>query len=275
MRLRRRHLPLVAVLGVATAVLPAIASSETSQTVTAENIGGGFYGEEHRWAPPQVTVNAGGGVTFSNPTEVKHGIHWINPPSTPTCDSSVPVGTTETAAGTKWSGTCTFAQSGAYTYYCTVHGAAMSGTITVNPDGTTTTTTTTGTAPTGTTTAPPPEAPSGSPLVGEPSLRSSQHGTSVRGSLDISRAGAGDRLEVDLFASSASLATKRSTRVRVGRFVRGSAPAGRQSFAVTLNARARRALKRHRRLALTVKIVLAPVYGETTTLTRAVVVHPR
>jgi plastocyanin len=272
-RLRRRYLPLAVVLGAAAAVLPAIAASETNQTVTAENLGGGYVGEEHRWTPPQVTVNAGGGVTFSNPTEVKHGIHWINPPSAPSCDSSVPVGASETAAGTKWSGTCTFAQSGTYTYYCTVHGAAMSGTITVNPGGTTTVTT--GTTPTGTTTAPKPEAPSGSPLVGEPSLRSSQHGASVRGSLDISTAGAGDRLEVDLFASGASLATTRhSTRVRVGRFVRGSTPAGRQSFAVTLSAKAKRALKRHRRLALTVRIVLAPVYGETTTLTRAVVLHP-
>jgi plastocyanin len=100
-------------LGLATAVLPAIASSETSPTVTAENIGGGYYGEEHRWTPPQVTVSAGGAVAFSNPTEVKHGVRWINPPATPTCDSGVPVGTTEAASGTKWSGTCTFAKAGA------------------------------------------------------------------------------------------------------------------------------------------------------------------
>ncbi|MGC2372576.1 MAG: plastocyanin/azurin family copper-binding protein [Solirubrobacteraceae bacterium] len=263
----------MASLGLAAAVLPAIASSETSSTVTAENVGGA-YGEEHRWTPPRITVNAGGGVTFSNPTEVKHGVHWINPPAAPTCDSGVPVGTTETASGTKWIGACTFTQAGTYTYYCTVHGAAMSGTITVNPGGTTTPTTGT-TTPTGTTTTPTIETPSGSPLVGGPSLRASQRGTSVRGSLDISQAGAGDRLEVDLFASSASLAkTRHATRVRVGRFVRGSAPAGRQSFAVTLDTKARRALKHRRRLALTVKIALTPVYGETTTLTRAVVVHP-
>jgi plastocyanin len=271
-RLRRRYVPLVALLGVAAAMLPAIASSETSPTVTAENIGG-FYGEEHRWTPSQVTVNAGGVVTFSNPTEVKHGVHWISPPSTPTCDSGVPVGTTETetSARTKWSGTCTFAQPGTYTFYCTVHGSAMAGTVTVSP----TTTTPTPTTTTGTTTTPTTETPPASPIVGSPLLRSSQHGTSVHGSLDISQAGAGSRLEVDLFASSASLARARhATRVRVGRFVRGSAPTGRQSFSVELGAKARRALSRRHRLALVVKITLVPVHGETTAFTRAVVVHP-
>jgi hypothetical protein len=97
----------------------------------------------------------------------------------------------------------------------------------------------------------------------------------VHGSLDISQAGVGDRLEVDLLASSATLATaKHAVRVRVGRLVRGSVPAGRQSFAVTLNARAKRALQRHHRLAPTVKITLTPSHGEATTLTRSVVEHP-
>jgi plastocyanin len=132
----RRYLVLAALLGVFGMALPADASPETSSTVTAENTGG-FYGEEeHRWTPSQTTVSTVGGVTLSNPTEIKHGVHWIAPPSTPTCDSGVPVGTTEAASGTKWSGTCTFAQAGTYTYYCTVHGAAMSGTITVKEPGT-------------------------------------------------------------------------------------------------------------------------------------------
>ncbi|MGC2372577.1 MAG: plastocyanin/azurin family copper-binding protein, partial [Solirubrobacteraceae bacterium] len=131
----RRYTVLAVLLGTFAMALPAEASPETSSTVTAENIGG-FYGEEHRWTPSQVTVSTVDGVTIGNPTEVKHGVHWISPPSTPTCDSGVPVGTTETASGTKWSGACKFTQPGAYTYYCTVHGAAMSGTITVKAPGT-------------------------------------------------------------------------------------------------------------------------------------------
>ena len=281
MRLRKRLLfPVAALLGAAMIVLPAIASSEeASQPVEAVNEGSGVYGEHHHWSPSQTTVMAVGVVTLSNSTEIPHGVEWRSALK-PSCEEGpgkVPVGTSEAASGTKWSGKCTFTQPATYTFWCTVHHAEMSGTITVNAIGTTTTTTTTptSTTTTGTTTIPTTETPPVSPLVGSPSLRSSRHGTSVRGSLDISQAGAGDRIEVDLFAGSASLAkAKHTVRVRVGRFVRGSAPAGRQSFAVTLDAQARRALKRHHRLVLTVKITLVPFHGEVTTLTRVVVMHP-
>jgi plastocyanin len=279
---RKRHFALAAVLGAAMAVLPAIASSEEASTpVDAVNEGGGVYPEHHRWSPSQTTVMAVGVVTFRNSTEVPHGVEWIGGPAKPSCEEGagkVPVGTTPAASGTKWSGKCTFSQAGNYTFYCTVHGAEMSGTVIVNPSGTTTTTTTTPTTTTTTTTTTTPttpvELPSGSPLAGSPSLRSSQRGGNVKGSLDISKAGAGDRLEIDLFAKSASLAkAKRSTRVRVGRLVRGSVSAGQLSFSVKLDARARQALKRHRRLVLTVKIMLTPAHGEPLTVTRAVVEH--
>lgn len=280
MRLRRRYVPLVTVLGVATAVLPAIASSEMSPTVEAVNEGSAPYPEHHRWSPSQTIVMAGGVVTFSNPGTVPHGVEWVSGPVKPTCSSGVPVGTTETASGSKWNGTCTFTQAGIYTFYCTVHHAEMTGTITVNANGTTTTTTTTTTptttttTPTTTTTTTPTEPPAGPPLVGSPSLRSSQRGGSVKGSLEISKAGAGDRLEIDLFANSASLAkTKHSTRVLVGRFVRASVSVGKVSFVVKLNATARRALKRHRRLTMTVKITLTPAHGKALVTTRSTVVH--
>jgi plastocyanin len=278
--MRRRYVPLVAILGVACAVLPAIASSETSPTVEAVNTpGSGLYLEEHHhWEPSQVTVMAGGVVTFRNSSEVPHGVEWRSALK-PTCEEGagkVPVGTTPAASGTKWSGACTFSQPGTYTFYCTVHGPEMTGTVTVSPSGATTVTTQT----TGTTTPPTTTTPttttSGPPLVGAPSLRASQKGASVRGSLEVSQAGAGDRLEVDLFASSASLAAaKHSARVRIGRFVRGSVVAGKQSFTVALDAKAKSALKRRHRLALTVKIALTPFYGEATTLTRSVVLHGR
>jgi hypothetical protein len=94
----------------------------------------------------------------------------------------------------------------------------------------------------------------------------------VRGSLEVSQAGAGGRLEVDLFANSASLAAaRRSTRVRVGRLVRNSVSAGKVPFTVGLTPRARKALKRHHRLALTVKIALTPLHGTPVSLTRAVI----
>jgi plastocyanin len=459
-----------------------MASSDPSLTGAIHAVNeGGYYGETHHWSPAEVTVAAGGTVTISNPTAVRHGVHWINSPAQPVCDGKVPVGTTEAMAGTLWSGECKFAQSGAYTFYCTVHGSAMSGTIVVpgtpkaateqpaevtqtgaslrgnvNPQGEATqyrfeygTSTvsehttgavgvgstdfndhavsapltglspstqyhvelvatygasgtvlggeqvfttpavrapavTTGQAtavtPTGATlggavspeglettyrfeygltpsygsvtpsertgpegvnhaasapvsglvpntlyhfrllaenksgstagedqkfttaspspsSSPPPglsppmiaaaataafssmapsslESSLGPLLVGGPSLRASQRGSSVRGSVKVSPAGAGGRLEVELSAQNATLAKSgRSARVRVGRLVRSALHAGTVSFVVPLNARAKGALHRHRRLALTVKIVLQPLHGSAVTITRSVVVH--
>ena len=131
------------------------------------------------------------------------------------------------------------------------------------------TTSTTLTPPPTTTT--PPEPPSGPPIAGSPSLRATQHGSSVRGSLEISQSGAGGRLEVDLLAKSASLAkTRRSGSVRVGRLVRPSVSAGMESFSVALTTAGKRALRRHRRLVLTVKIALTPTRGTAVSITRSV-----
>jgi plastocyanin len=285
----RRHLGflLAAALGAAVVVLPAIAASETGQTITAENLGGGIYGETHAWTPTQVTIPQDGTVTLSNPTEVKHGVEWVSAPATPTCTSGVPVGNAEAASNTKWSGTCTFTTPGVYIFYCTVHHAAMTGRVTVAANGTTTTTTTTTPTSTTTTTAAttPGESPAsatgtpGSPLAGSAAnavkLPFSQHGKSVRGSDAVSPAGAGGRLEVDLLATRASLASAgHLPPVRVGRTVHASLQAGRVPFSVSLTTRARNVLRRHGRLALNVGVVVQPVSGSAVTVRRAVVVRP-
>jgi plastocyanin len=282
-------LPLAGLLGGAVVVLPAVAGSETAPRIEAQN--NGLY--SHSWNPAAATVNAGGAVAITNPsTEVNHGVEWRSGPVVPNC-AGVPVGKTSEASGTKWSGSCTFSQPGVYTFYCTVHGAEMTGTITVNANGTTTTTTTTGTG-TGTQTTTAAGGPStgtatptgsssqggsGSPLAGSTTeavrLSAKQHGKSVRGSVAISPAGVGARLEVDLLAKSASLAAAgHAARVRVGRVLRTSLPAGKVSFSVPLSARARRAVRRHRRLALSVALTINAPDGASLTLTRAVVVRP-
>jgi plastocyanin len=269
--MRRRYLSLAAGLGVAVAVLPAVAASETTPSISAYNEPG-VYGN-HSWMPSTATVTPGGVVKFSNPySEVPHGLKFTGGPATPSC-AGIPVAATEPTGATNWHGECTFSTPGTYAFICTVHPSEMKGTITVNPNGTTTNTPTTTTTTTTTPTTPV-EPPFLSPLVGSPSIRAGQRGGAVKGSLDISKAGAGDRLEIDIFAKSAFLAkVGHSTRVRVGRLVRGSVSAGRLSFAVKLNAKFRSALKRHRRLALTVKITLTPVHGEPLTVTRSVVEH--
>jgi plastocyanin len=285
-RLRKRYLSLICILGTAVAVLPAIASSETSATIEAVNEGGSYgYGQTHHWSPMQATVGEGGVVTLSNSTDVAHGVEWRSGPENekPTCSSGVPVGTTPAASGTSWSGTCKFTKPGTYTFWCTVHGPEMTGTVTVSANGTTTTTMTMPTPTTPTTTTAPPggsssEAPSGSPLAGGAAtavkLASRQRGKTVHGSVYVSPAGAGGRLEVTLLATGASLAqAKRPAKMRVGRLSRSPLQAGIVSFAVPLTARGRSALRRHRRLALTVQLVLTPMHGAAVTVTRSVVEH--
>jgi len=96
----------------------------------------------------------------------------------------------------------------------------------------------------------------------------------VRGSLEVSQAGAGGRLEVGLFAARASLAKAgHPAQVRVGQLVRSSLKAGSVSFSVSLSAKGKAALRRHRRLALTVKVTLTPQHGAAVTVTRNVVLH--
>jgi plastocyanin len=272
-RWRRRYLPAIAALGAAVAVLVVGVGQASEPTIEATGNGYGGY----RWQPSTAEVSPGGAVRFQNASaSVEHGVVWTGGPETPNC-SGIPIGKGETS----WKGTCTFTHPGVYMFRCFVHPTEMTGSITVTASGTTiTTTASTPTTPTTTTPTPsttgttPAEPLSGSPLAGSPALRASQRGGAVRGSLEISRAGAGDRLEIDLFANSASLAAKgRSARVPVGRLVRGSVPAGPLAFSVKLDGRARRALKRHRKLALTVKITLTPVHGERVTLSRAVVEH--
>jgi hypothetical protein len=225
----------------------------------------------------KVTIAAGGEVMFTDHASTAAAVVWMG--SAPAC-TGVP-----TSAMTNWEGKCKFEQPGTYkfesstlfsagpnyTKYEIVVEGATTGTTPTTPT-TTTPTTTTPTTPTT------PSKPShGSPLEGGSralKLAGSQHGSSVRGSVKISQAGAGGRLEVGLFAAGASLAKAgHPAHVRVGRLVRTSLKADRVSFSVPLSAKGTASLRRHRRLALTVKITLTPLDGAAVTVTRGVVLH--
>jgi hypothetical protein len=160
-------------------------------------------------------------------------------------------------------------------------------TTTTTPTTTTPTTTTpTPTTPTATTSTQPsgggastattpgatesPPPPTGSHPLATLALANAQHGDAVHGTVQIPAADGGARLEVELLARDVSLAkVKRPSRSPVGRLVRSSAPAGKVSFTVSLDAQAKSALRRHHKLALTVKIVLTPKHGAAMTLTRS------
>jgi plastocyanin len=295
MRARRRlPRPLLllaaALLGAGVVVLPAVAVSEPVPTIEALNSEGAYGEQHHSWSPSQVTVSSGGVVTIKNPgSTVPHGVHWIG--STPTC-SGVPGTAGQPVSGTSWTGSCTFSQSGTYTFECTVHRQEMTGTVFVNASGTTTMTTTTqpssGTGSTpGTTTgtgqggymAPLTGAGAGSSVLAASASEAvkvapRQRGKVVRGSAAISPAGTGGRLEVELLAAAATLASAgHSSQVRVGRLVHPNLHPGMVSFSVPLNARARAALRRHGHLALRVRLTVKAASGAATVIVRRVTVR--
>lgn len=256
-------------LGVGVAITGVVTSFATEPTIEAAT---GSYGYGYRWSPSTAEVKEGGTVAFQNTSaSVEHGVQWTGGPETPSCQG-VPIDIGKTS----WKGTCAFAHPGTYTFRCVVHPTEMTGTVTVSANGTVTTTTTSPTTPTptttGTTPTPSPESPLAGPASQALKLAKSQHGGVVKGSLRVSKAGAGDELEVEVLAEKASLA-RHSKRSRVGAFARSSVAAGQTSFSVKLDAKARRALKRHRRLSLTVRVTLSPAYGEPLTITRSVVEH--
>ncbi len=286
MKLRKRYLPVAAVLGAAVAVVPAPALAAAPSEAKLEVNENCVEPDWPCWATPgssqpaaKVTIASGGSVTFAD-SKTAANISWTG--AAPTCEPAVPVAPAATKTG--WEGKCTFATPGAYhfesstlwfeytKYEVVVEGSAPG----PSPGPTGEGGSKGGSTPGGGTSSPTTtsgEAPSGSPLSGAPTISPSQRGTTVKGSLQISKAGAGDRLVVELMATTASLASAgRSTQV-VGRSVSASVSAGRRSFSVELNAKAKRALKRRHRLALKVRITLTPAHGEATTVTRSMTLH--
>ncbi len=333
MKLRKRYLPLAAVLGAAVAIVPALAAGTPAPSEVKLEVAEHCYFKE--WPcwnvkgnnPEDIrqiqpfTIAQGGKISFED-NEAKYPTDVLWKGAAPSCIPAVP-----STPETPWSSTCTFANAGEYEFESqdlfndgtfnytkykvivetTGGGGTTSTTMTTTTPTTTTPTTTTPTttAPTTTmptTTTPTPTTPTATtstqpsgggaptattpgsietpppPVGGSPvatlALANAQHGDAVHGAVQIPAADGGARLEVQLLAQNASLAKiKRSSALRVGRFVRSSAPAGSVSFTVSLDAQAKRALRHHHKLALTVKIVLTPKQGAAITLTRSVVVR--
>jgi hypothetical protein len=85
---------------------------------------------------------------------------------------------------------------------------------------------------------------------------------------------AGGSLEVDLLATRSALAaTAAAVPVRIGRLLRGHLAVGPVHFAVTADRRGRRALDRHGRLAVSIRLVLTPPHGQPATITRRLILR--
>jgi hypothetical protein len=287
---------LAGLAGTAVAVLPALAAAPSEVKLeVAQNCNRGDWpcwnpnGNPEKNVPenevPPFKLAQGGTISFEdNDSEAPTDVIWMGAARPTSCMGVVEAPPTKTG----WKGTCTFSTAGEYefesqelfndgtsnyTKYKVIVESAATGTTPTTPTTTTPTTTT----PTTPTMPGEPSHGSGSPLEGGSKalkLARAQHGSSVRGSLEISQAGVGGRLEVDLLASGASLAKAgHSPQVRVGRLVRSSLYAGTTSFTVPLSAKGKAALRRHRRLALAVKITLTPQHGAAVTVTHRVVLQ--
>jgi len=98
-----------------------------------------------------------------------------------------------------------------------------------------------------------------------------QHGAVFHGAVRVSRAGAGGRLQVNLFATRAAVTGARQrTTMLVGRLARRSVPAGIARFAIQISPAAKRALARSKHLKLTVTITLISPHGARVSATRTV-----
>lgn len=302
-------LPLGGLLGAALAVVPSIATG-TSPPNTASFRAIDYAWQANGGSGSTATIVAGGTVTISYPSgQSEHNADFGNGPPPTGCAQTAgpssgpvpPLPDQPTSPG--WSGTCTFKTPGTYTFHCDLH-PFMTATVTVKASpppttstttatGTTTTTgTTTGPTTTGTTTAtgtttsspttvtsvPPPPEPTVT-IVAPPAVLAAagfaigavQHGPALHASMTISRAGAGGRLDVYVFAAPRSLTSRDRRWTRVGRLVRTSLAAGVAGFSVPLGPAARRALRRHRLAVVVGVIVRSPGAATAWTIRRVVV----
>jgi plastocyanin len=214
-----------------------------------------------------VTIAAGGTVTFAYPAgNSTHNVDF---------DAAQPTSCTQTAGQNSgsvpplpasptvpgWSGTCTFSMSGTYTFHCDLH-KSMTGTVVVEAASTTTPG---GTTSTGSTTAPTSLA---SPTM---TVARRQRGATLRGS--VTTPAGPSQIVVTAFVSNRLLSKhrpKRVKQVRVGSQTKRSTGTGKTSFAVKLNASARRALHRRHRLAVNLRIAVTPQGGPAVAKTVAV-----
>jgi plastocyanin len=225
-------------------------------------------------------VAAGGTVTFSYPTGMSlHNVEFTqSQPATCTQTAGSDTGAVPPLpaqpSGPGWAGTCRFDAAGSYAFVCGLH-AYMTGTVHVG-DGS-------GTPPVGPPgyPAPPPTpTPPGSDSPGQSkplkvTVARRQRGTTVRGSVTTSENGS--RIAVKALVSNRLLAKSPPRRIRkvsVGSLRKQVAAAGKTSFALKLNATARRALKRIERLSVELRIKVTPPGGPTATKTARVTLRP-
>jgi plastocyanin len=271
----KRNLVLAAVCGAAV-VVPALAYGQgppTTATFTA--IDGD--GDTHVWrsgeSTTEATIAKGGTVTFDYPTgDSYHNVAFTGAKPTSCRQTAGPnVGPVPPLPaipwGKGWAGTCDFDAPGDYPFACETH-TAMTGTVHVVAPGEPSSMPTATPSP-GATPGPGNPPGEGTPatqttLDGAVALARAQKGARVRGTVKVMLAQS--RLEVGVWARRSAVVGGESAKpLRVGRWINASTRAGKVSFAVAINAKAKSALRRHHRLSVTVSVALTPPGGHKLT----------
>lgn len=238
MRVRRLGLPIVTTLAAAAAVVPAFAAGTgpASGTFSAYDYGWTANGNAKS---TRLTIAPGGTVSFSYPAgRSEHNADFGRGPHPTSCAQSAGPGSgavpplPHVPTGAGWTGACTFDGPGVYTFHCDLH-PFMTGTVVV-------------------------EGPGGSPFAAGPTVHPTQRGTTVRGSVRLSAAARGGRLELDLRASPKSLGRRGSGTVRVGQLIKPNLTPGTVRFAVALGPAARRAELGAGRLTVSLELIVTP-----------------
>ncbi len=233
-------------------------------------------------------IAIGGTVTFDNVASFdSHDVSFVFAGQDGVvCQQTLPAGTTSPdprqfpvplASGT-WRGVCTFSQERVYRFTCTLHDG-MEGTVTVGnpvvappppppPGATPPPAGTPPPPPPGSATPGPPPPPGTGPSGTSPGgvtikVGAQQRGTGVRGTITGAERSSAATIEVRAKRGDVRASGKRSDTIAVGRRSAKTSGSGGLDFLVKLNEKARAALSRRGKLALTVRVSVAPPAGAT------------
>jgi plastocyanin len=277
------------VAGIGALLVGGAAQSQTPTTATIVALSTENTFKTSSGAAASATIQAGGKVEFSYPAASvtrRHNVVFTGATAPSLCTqtegpssgSVPPLPSVATAPG--WAGNCVFDTVGPYPFVCSIH-PNMTGLITVvaadvapppppppAPPGPEQPPPDTGMPP-----APPPPPPYlRIPAASALRLAAVQRGFAIRGSIKVTSAGS--RLLARAFVRRKALyGGARTLEVEIGRQVRRSVGPGRVAFAVALNAAARKALRRNRRLAISLRLTVTPSAGEAYTAKRPVLLR--
>jgi plastocyanin len=299
---------LVVALAAAGAMTASIAhGDDPPTTATFKTVDGAevFQLVQGSGSPTSADIVTGGTVTFTNASVETHNVDFTAPGQAGVSCQQTVGGSSSSAlkfpssptAGS-WAGMCTFTQAGTYSFMCD-HHVGMTGTVVVHdpagPAGTTpapiptpttpaetvpagaTATTPTATAPPSATGMPTPSADQ-TPVADATALsvrvKLVQRGSSVRGTIGGARSSARVRIALTVRRGAIGLAGRAAAPVGVGRLGALTTQNGTLAFVVKLDSKARAALAKRGRLAVTLLVTAPPVTGTATPRTFTIVMRP-